>query len=319
MRYLTLVGVLFIATVIGMSSFLVNSASAQMHWMSPRAQWQTNPDVSQITCQEGFVLLTKANGLPACVSPSSYLRLVDRGWGMWDSSMMMNRPQMMNNLMGGMIQDPQLMQQWHDMMLQNQQQMQEIRTQWLQQLKENPQLMANMMGPMTTNPDLQKQMIDYMMQHKPMMQSIRNNTNWMNMMHGQMMDQGMMGGMGMHNCPWCPTANTPNAQYGTPTCAWCPITNQTMGVGWMMHNPQQMQSMMNQVWQNPQWYQQMNEMMIQYPWHMGPMMGQMIGPMMSPMMDDPELRQQMLDMMMQNQEFMQKLRDSQQFQQNLNP
>ena len=304
-----------IAVILGVSPLLANSASAQMYHMSPRAQWSINSDISQVTCKEGFVLLTKTNGMPSCVSPTSYLRLVDRGWGMWNGTMMMNRPLMMNTLMGGMMQDPQLMQQWHDMLGKNQQQMQNTREQWLQQLRENPQLLANMMGPMTTDPVLQKQMIDQMLQHQGMMQSIRNNTSWMGMMHGQMMGQGM----GMHNCPWCPGASNPNVQYGTTTCPWCPVTNQTMGGGWMMHNPQYMQNMMGQVWQNPQWRQQMNDMMIQNPWYMGPGLGQMIGPMMNPMMNDPQIRQQMLEMIAQNQEFMQKLRDDQKFQQGLNP
>ena len=314
MKLAIVLSVIIIALTLGISPLLSNQSFAQS-MMSPRAQMQLNPDISQLSCREGFVILAKANGVPACVSPSSYLRLVDRGWGMWDSTMMMNRPQMMSDLMGGMIQDPQLMQQWHDMMIQNQQQMQQTRDQWLGQIKENPKLLANMMGPMTTDPNLQKQMIDQMLGHQGMMQSIRNNTGWMGMMHGQMMGQGM----GMHQCAWCQTASNPNVQYGTTTCPWCPVTNQTMGTGWMMNNPQYMQNMMGQIWQNSQWRGQMNDMMIQNPWHIGPMTGQMIGQILNPMMDNPEIRQQMLEMITQNQEFMQKLRNDQKFQQGLNP
>jgi len=312
---LTVTLVFFIAVILGISPFLTNAVFAQTHQMSPRAQWDINPDISQITCKEGFVLLTNVNGMPHCVSPTSYVRLVDRGWGIWNGTIMMDRPQMMNNLMGAMLQDPQLMQQWHDTLLQSQQQMQEARNQWLQQVKQNPQFLANIMGPMTTDPELQKQLIDQILHHNGMMQSIRSNTGWMGMMHGQSMGQGM----GMYNCPWCQTANNPNVQYGTATCPWCPVTNQTMGAGWTMHNPQYMQNMMGQVWQNTQWRQNLNGMMIQNPWHIGPMTGQMIGPILNPMMDDPEIRQQMLEMITQNQEFMQKLRNDQKFQQGLNP
>jgi len=258
---------------------------------------QTNQNTSPITCKEGYVILTKQDGTSACVSPSTYLRLIDRSWGMWDRTMMMKQP-MMNNVMNQMIQNPELMQQWHGTMIRHQQQMQEIRNQWIEKLKENPQLMANMMGPMTTDLELQQKMIDQIIQHHEMMKSIRNDTQGMGMMmRGPMMGQGMMeqGMEIMHgNCPWCPTSSTPDIQYGTATCPWCPVTNQTMGVGWMMRNPQQMQDMMNQIWQDPQWRQQMHNMMIQKPWHMGPMMNQMMGPMMGPMMNDPQLRQQML-------------------------
>ena len=318
MKSATLGKLLLLTIIIGISPFLANPALAQMHWMSPRAQWQNTPDTSQITCQEGFVLLTKSNGMPACVSPSSYLRLVDRGWGMWDDSVMMNRPQMMNNLIETMMQEPQLMQHWHGMILKNPQQVQETRDQWIQQLKDNPQLMANMMGPITMDPDLQKQMIDHMLQNKPMMQYIRNNTDWMNLMHGQMMGPGMMGQMSMHGCAWCPAANTTNTQYGTATCTWCPVTNQTMSTGWMIHNTQNVEDMMHHMWVNSEIRQQMFDHMLDHPYHMGSMMDQMMGPMMDPMMDDPELRRQMLDMFAENQEFMQKLRNDQDFQQNLN-
>lgn len=223
--------------------------------------------------------------------------------------MMMNQPMTMNNVMNQMIQNPELMQQWHDTMIQNQQQMQEIREQWIASIKENPQLMANMMGPITMDPELRQQMIDQMTQHHEMMQSMRTEDKWMGMMRGPMMGQGMMGqgmhgsGMGMQNCSWCPVMNGTNQQM-------------TM-IGWNMHNPQHMHNMMNQVWQDPQWRQQMHDMMIQNPGHMGPMMNQMMGPMtgpmMGPMMNDPQLRQQMLDMMAQNQDFMQNLRQNQQF------
>ena len=311
--------VLLLTVVIGLSPFLINSASAQMHLVSPREQWQNAHNISQITCQEGLVLLTKANGMPACVSTSSYLRLVDRGWGMWDDSVMMNRPQMMNDLMETMMQEPQLMQHWHGMILKNPQQMQDTRNDWIQQLKDNPQLMANMMGPITTDPDLQKQMIDHMTQHMPMMQSIRNDSDWMDMMDDQMIGHGMMGSMGMHRCAWCPTTNNTYVHYGTATCTWCPVTNQTMQTGWMMHNPQNIEDMMHHMWINSGIRQQMFDHMLEHPYHMGSMMNQMMDSMMDPMMDDPELRQQMLDMFAQNQDFMQKLRDNQNFQQDLNP
>jgi len=64
---------------------------------------------------------------------------------------------------------------------------------------------------------------------------------------------------------------------------------------------------------------QMQEMMINNPWHMQGMMGQTIGPMMSDMMKDPQIRQQMMDQMLQNQQMMQELMQNQPFMEQMNP
>ena len=40
----------------------------------------------------------------------SYLKLIDRGYGKFDSSQLMKRPEMMTHLMSGMVVEPQLMQ-----------------------------------------------------------------------------------------------------------------------------------------------------------------------------------------------------------------
>lgn len=302
-----------------------NMAFAQTNTPSTAEQMKANQDLTTITCKEGYVILTKQDSTSACVSPTTYLRLIDRGWGMWDRSIM-NHPLMINNVMNQMMQNPQMMQQWHDMMMQNPQQMENMREQWFAKIKEDPQIMANIMGPMTTDPELQQKMIEQMIQHQEMMQSMRANNQWMGMMMkggGPMMGQGMHGsGMGMGQgaggCPWCPMSGTTSSdiQYGTTTCLWCPVmtgTNQPMTMNWNMHNPQHVQNMMNQMWQDPQWREQMNNMMIQNPWHMGSMMNQIMGSMMGPMMSDPQLRQQMLDMMSQNLDFMQNLKQNPQF------
>jgi len=61
--------------------------------------------------------------------------------------------------------------------------------------------------------------------------------------------------------------------------------------------------------------QQMREMMVNNPQQMRDMMG----PMMKNIMNDPELRQQMIDQMMQRQQLMQELMQNQQFMKQLNP
>ena len=83
----SLIAVMFIlplVTVLAFTPILVNQVFALSHIdnpiLPPHQQWRLGQDINELTCKEGFVLITKANGMPACISPNSYLRLTDRGW-----------------------------------------------------------------------------------------------------------------------------------------------------------------------------------------------------------------------------------------------
>lgn len=284
--------------------------------MPPRHQWENMHDVSQIVCKEGLVLLEKANGSPACVSPNAYLRLVDRGWGMWNSDLMSDRPNMMQGIMGQVIRDPNLSQQLHSTIQQNQNLWYDVSPQLKQKLQQNPQLLQNMMMPIMDDPKLRQQMIETMQQHQQMMQSVQNNNMMMGMIQGNVpvpSNQTKMGGPMMGQ----------QGHMGGPMMGKNMMHQNMMGQmtsqGMMMHNPQMMNSMMNQMMNNPQTKNMMQNMMMQNPYHMQAMIDQgMIGPMVGPMMNDPQLQQQMLDMMMQHQGMMMDLRQNQQFMNSLN-
>ena len=66
-------------------------------------------------------------------------------------------------------------------------------------------------------------------------------------------------------------------------------------------------------------FSQMNEMMLDNPWNMQGMMNNLQNPLMKSMMNDSELRQQMIDSMMKNPQFMGNLMQNQEFMQQLNP
>lgn len=112
-----------------------NSSGQESTFIPPRHQWKTISDIDELTCKEGLVLLQKNNGAPACVSPHAYLKLVDRGYGMFDSSIMMNRPAMINNLMQNMASNENLMHHWHVMMKNDSSMINKAMTDWVLQMK----------------------------------------------------------------------------------------------------------------------------------------------------------------------------------------
>jgi len=207
--------ILPLVLVLALAPILANQALAFNHMgnpiLPPHHQWRIFNDIDQITCKEDYALLVKANGTPACVSPSSYLRLADRGWGTFDSNIMKNRPMMMQNVMGQMMQDPNLSQQMIDNMMNNPQMMQSMmgNNQMMGMMRggpmmgqgqmggpmmgqgmmgkgmmmQNPQMMNSMMNQMMNDPELRQQMFDAMMNHKEMMQMMMHNQQFMNQLN----------------------------------------------------------------------------------------------------------------------------------------
>ncbi len=318
---LRIAGVTFFALIMMTSMLSTVSSQTSNQPLSPRQQWKNIDDISQITCKEGLVLLEKANGAPACVSPNAYLRLVDRGWGMWDSSIMTNRPNMMQEVMGHVVRDPNLSQQLHSMIQQNQNLWYDVSP----QLKQDPQVLQNMMMPMMNDPQSRQQMIEMMQQNPQMMQSVRNNNMMMGMIQGNMplpSSQTPMGDHMMNQGVKGPMMGQKGQMGGSmmgQNMMGQGMMEPMMNQGMMMHNPQMMNSMMNQMMNNPQTKTMMQNMMMQNQYHMQAMIDQgMVGPMLGPMMNDPQLQQEMLDLMMQHRDMMMNLRQNQQFMNSLN-
>ena len=192
--------ILPLVTVLVLSPILVNQAFAQnqmgIPMMSPRQQWMMTNTIDDITCREGKVLMVRgANATPACVSPTAYLRLADRGWGNFDLNMMANNPQQMQRVMNGMMNNPQIAQNWQDMMANNPQQIQNMVDQMTSSMMKNPKSMGPMMNTIMNDPEFRQQMVNMMMTNPQMMDTMRGNNQMMNIMRGGMMNQGMTGMM----------------------------------------------------------------------------------------------------------------------------
>ena len=260
--------------------------------LSPRQQWKKFADTDMLTCRDGFILLQKNGGYPACVKPSTYLKLVDRGFTNVDLTLIHNRPNMLTSLMQNMVSNQNLMNHWHDMMIRNPSIMNQTMADWISNMKEDPHLLANIMGPITSQPELREKMIALMKVHPDMENSLKQNTTWMDSVHMPMMNSDM--GQGIHNdgCSWCP-------EY-TP--------HQSINHSMYFSHSDVMMDLMHNIWINDQMIYDMHESMLENPDHMAIMSESMLDQMLGPMMDDSELRQQMIELMLENQEFMNSIR-----------
>ena len=276
---------LFLLFIVFCISFIFQSSFAQQT-MSPHYQWKKFADPDTILCKSGLLLMQKNDGTPACIMPSTYLKLVDRGYGEYNSSILSKRPEMMNQLMQYLMANEKLMYHWHEMLQKNPTIMMQTMYDWIDQIKENPELLKNMLGPMTSDPQLREKMIDAMQNHPQMENSLKMNSMWMDSVHKPMMSSGM------HNsCEWCPNYQMPSSTSSM-----------------QFTNSDKMMGVVHAIWVNSGMSYDMHRLMLQNPSHMAQMSDQLMGPMLDVIMDDEELRQKMIDLMLENPEFMNSIR-----------
>ena len=312
--------------------------------LSPYHQWKKFADPDTMTCKQGNLLLQKNNGVPVCVMPSTYLKLIDRGYGNFDSSIMSKRPVMMNHLMQHMVSDEKLVYHWHEMLQRNPNMMKQTMDDWVSQMNDDSELLKNMLGPMTSDAQLREKMIETMKNHPNMENFLKQSPRWMESVHqpitrsdmmvmdGHGMDpkngKGMCSNMksennsmscGMNhdgdsamNCPMC-------EKMIKSSCPWCPEYkkysvhgnngNGDDGSHSMKHTPSnRMMDVMHHMWINDGMSEDVHNLMVRNPSHMAQMASQMMEPMLNAVMDDETLRAQMMDMMLEYHDFMNTIR-----------
>ncbi len=269
--------------------FFENSFAQQM---SPHQQWKKFADVDMLTCKSGYLLIQKSNGNPACVMPSTYLKLVDRGYGFYNQSIMDKNPEMMNNFLNSMASNENLMYHWHEMMQNNPTMMMETMDDWVLQIKNNPELLKNVLSPMTTDPELRKKMIHTMKSHPQMEIHLKSHLAWMDSIHRPMMGSEMGQGMHQSECTWCShdEHNSMNSH------------------GIMTFGSNKMMGMIHHVWINSEMNKDIHSMMLEDPSHMAMMSNQIMEPILYAVMDDEDLREQMIELMLQHEDFMNSIR-----------
>jgi hypothetical protein len=259
---------------------------------SPHQQWKKFAAIDMVTCKQGHLLLLKVDGNPLCVTPSTYLKLIDRGYGSYDSSIMSKRPAMSNDLMEEMLSNQSLMHHWHEMMQKDPAMMMQTMSNWTYQMKGNPELLKNMLAPMTSDPKLRDKMIHIMKSHPQMETHLKSHSTWMDSIHQPRMGSGMGQGMHESKCMWC-------SDYED---------NSTDHHGMSMSGSDKMMDMIHHVWINSEMTTHMHTMMLEDPSHMAMMSNQMTEPLLSAVMDDEDLREQMIELMLQHEEFMDSIR-----------
>lgn len=333
---------LFVMVVtITLSPTFTNSFAQEM---TPLQQWKKFADPDMLTCKSGYLLLQKSNGNPACVMPSTYLKLVERGYASHNQSIMDKNPKMMDSLMKSMATDEKLMHHWHEMMQKNPTIMKSTINDWVSQMKKNPELLKNMLAPMTSDPQLREKMIQTMKNHPNMETHLKMNSQWMDSIHqpmsesmshdssmcnskndsmgnhtksmscgmdhdisGMSHDKGMSHDDSEMGCPMCAKMQE---KMRLDNCPWCPnYTSHSMNSHTMtMTSSDKMMDMIHHVWINSKMTKDMHTMMLENPSHMAMMSHQMMEPMLNGIMDDADLRDQMIELILQHKDFMNSIR-----------
>ncbi len=89
----------------------IEVAELQVIQKSPRAQMHSGIAPSEVACKENFVLMVRESGSAACLTPASYLRSVDRGWGVADLDLMEKHPEQLDAIIATIMQNRELREQ----------------------------------------------------------------------------------------------------------------------------------------------------------------------------------------------------------------
>jgi hypothetical protein len=271
-------------------TFVENSFAQEMN---PLQQWKKFADPDILTCKSGHLLLQKSNGNPACLTPQTYLKLVERGYGIHNQSLVSKNPEMMNILMNTIKSDETLMYHWHEMMKKNPSVMIQTMDNWVSQMKDNPELLKNMLSPMM-NSELRANMTQTMKNHPQMENYLKMNLQWMDSVHKPMKPGMSHSDSSMNSHSIC------NSDKMMSMCN----PNQMMDIS--SSNPTM--DVIHHVWINSKMAKDMHTMMLEDPSHMAMMAHQMMEPMLNGIMDDVDLRDQMIILMLENEDFMNSIR-----------
>jgi hypothetical protein len=149
-----------------------------------------------------------------------------------------------------------------------------------------------MLGPIASDPKLRLVMIDAMENHTHMETSLKQHSGWMDSVHHPMIDPEKANGTGNSACTWCTEYQThENDEYLNKFA-----------------NHDRMMTMMHAMWLNLKTSQDLHQMMLENPAHMEQMSRQMMDPVLDMIMDDEHLRQQMIDLLLEHQDFMNTIR-----------
>ncbi|MDH3825732.1 MAG: hypothetical protein OES14_08065, partial [Nitrosopumilus sp.] len=87
--------------------------------ISPLKQMEQGVPASEVACREGLVLMVRESGEAACLTAPSYLRSIDRGWGVGDLDLLQEHPEQLDSVIAAVMQNRELRQQIIDRISEN--------------------------------------------------------------------------------------------------------------------------------------------------------------------------------------------------------
>jgi len=66
--------------------------------LSPLEQTKQGVPANEVACKKGLVLMVRESGNPACLTPTSYMRSIDRGWGVRDLDLLQKHPEQLDSI-----------------------------------------------------------------------------------------------------------------------------------------------------------------------------------------------------------------------------
>jgi len=80
-----IISLLFVSLFLPVNAAIPKTQQDHIHFAafeSPLEQFSNNIALDFIQCSEGLeIIMKKSNGMPACVKPTTYAVLIERGWG----------------------------------------------------------------------------------------------------------------------------------------------------------------------------------------------------------------------------------------------
>ena len=286
--------------------FFENSFAQQN--LSPHQQWKKFTDPNTLTCKQGFVLLQKSNGFPACVTPYTYLKLIDRGYGSYDLTSISKHPDMLNQMTHYMVSNEKLMLHWHEMMLKNKDLMNKTIDDWISQMKDDSTLLKNTLGPMTSDPELREHLIQIMKNHPTMEISLLQSSIRMESIHMPITNSGIKHNRdSLNNCHVC---SNMHEKILTSSCSWCPYyeKQQVDKHHEDFSNSEKIMEILHSMWANSQASKEIHDVMIEDTSHMAQMSDELMEPLLNAIMNDETLRNQMIHLMLNHDDFMNSIR-----------
>ncbi len=107
---------------------LIGTSSSFGETLSPLEQIKQGVPANEVACKENFVLMVRESGSAVCLTPASFLRSIDRGWGVADLDLLEKNPEQLDSVIATIMQNRQLRDQIIERVSENPQALEKIKS-----------------------------------------------------------------------------------------------------------------------------------------------------------------------------------------------